>query len=370
MISRHFHIFVSTLFYLLMKKSSHIPIFVILALLASCSGQIDPEQEHGDAISFSLQQDFSAEVTKAYLYESDDLPFQNNIEGNFSVMAYNSRRGSRHFDNPEWVHHIYYPSEPTMSRWYFWNGTSVYSRYWPKSYELDFFAYMPYDAHLAQDPSNANIALDLDHRTITCDLPSDKNGENSTDGQRTAREFVYAWADNYTYETDNGNVDLDFIHPLTAIYFYLGQAHGNTLIESVGLRNLYSTGTLEVSEVNSEQENLTYSDWTPAGSRGSMTVDVGKTVGASGENGINLNSPIGGPYLVMPQATGDIYVTVRYTWNGNSISAEAVINGDNWKPGYKYTYILNLGNSSENIIADVSVTPWNKNPYPNDIEIE
>ena len=361
-------------------------IAVIIFVLTSCSGLLEPGQESGHAISFSVSQSLSATVTKASLFEPEDLDVMNanhSHEGNFMVMAYNSKTGKRHFDNPEWVHFIYYPTNPQLSRWHFWNGTSVYNRYWSIDHGLDFFAYMPYDLF------GSNITIDFDNKAISCELPIDKPAigenvaQNSTAGQAASQEFVYAYSPNYTYKTYNGKVDLNFIHPVSAIYFKLGEAHGNTVIHSVGLSRLHNTGTLNVSQ-NLTQDDLEYSDWNiPTGAtRGDMTISINKTVGGSGSQGIQLNSPIGGPYLVMPQATAtsqptatpvsseDIYITVSFTWNNTKTYARVKLGGNGWQPGYKYTYTLTLGNPQEDILADVVVQPWTEVTYSNDIEIE
>ena len=355
-----------------MNRTWNIITAAIACLLTSCSGHLGPDSESGQAISFSVSQSFSAEVTKASLFEPEDLYMDaDSHEGNFRVMAYNSDTDECHFDNPEWVRFIYYPTSPQLSRWHFWNGTGVYTRYWTISHALDFFAYMPYD------PSGSDMTIDFDAKTISCELPI------STDGQEAAQEFVYAYSPDCTFEKDNGKVNLNFIHPLSAIYFKLGEAHGNTQIHSVGLSGLHNTGTLNVSE-NRTQAELEYSDWNiPTGAtRGDMTISINKTVGGSGSQGIQLNSPIGGPYLVMPQATAtsqptatpvsseDIYITISFTWNGTKKDASVKLGGDGWQPGYKYTYTLTLGDNDEDIIAKVKVTPWTEVGHKNNIEIE
>ena len=357
-------------------------IIVIISILASCSDQVSPDSESGHAISFSLPQIVSIEKTKAFLYENDNI-IDDKQNGDFSVIAYKSGSNSLHFLSPERIHWQYYPSAPERSTWSFYDGSRLYNRYWPKTYALDFFAYMPYDL------SGSGITIDSGSKEINCNLPIDRpategnEAENSTAAQSAAREFVYAYSPDYTYETDNGNVDLNFIHPLSAIYFKLGEAHGNTVIHSVGLSRLHNTGTLNVSE-NRTQAELEYSDWNiPTGAtRGDMTISINKTVGGSGSQGIQLNSPIGGPYLVMPQATAtaqptatptsteDIYITVSFTWNGTKKDARVQLGGDGWKPGYKYTYTLTLGDNEEDILANVHVTPWNVIDHKNNIEIE
>ena len=359
-----------------MNKTFDFVIAVIVLILTSCSDRVSPDSESGHAISFSLPQIVSIEKTKAFLYENDNIidDKQNVV---FSLISYKSGSNSLHFLSPERIHWQYYPSAPERSTWSFYDGSRLYNRYWPKTYALDFFAYMPYDL------SGSGMTIDSGSKEISCELPIDRpategnEAQNSTAAQSAAKEFVYAYSPDYTYETENGNVGLNFIHPVSAIYFKLGEAHGNTVIHSVGLSRLHNTGTLNVSQ-NLTQNDLKYSDWNiPDGAtRGDMTISINKTVGGSGSQGIQLNSPIGGPYLVMPQATAtpvsteDIDITVSFTWNGTKTDARVKLGGDGWKPGYKYTYTLTLGDNEEDILANVHVVPWNEVEYKNNIEIE
>ena len=97
-----------------MNRTWNIITAAIACLLTSCSGHLGPDSESGQAISFSVSQSFSAEVTKASLFEPEDLYMDaDSHEGNFRVMAYNSDTDECHFDNPEWVRFIYYPTSPS-----------------------------------------------------------------------------------------------------------------------------------------------------------------------------------------------------------------------------------------------------------------
>jgi hypothetical protein len=63
-------------------------------------------------------------------------------------------------------------------------------------------------------------------------------------------------------------------------------------------------------------------------------------------------------------------VTVSFTWNGTTVNASVPLEEGNWLPGRIYTYKLTLGDNQEDIIADVSVVPWEVIDYRNDIDIE
>ena len=205
-------------------------------------------------------------------------------------------------------------------------------------------------------------------RTIQCALPLSYNEQVS------AKEFIYAYTKNQSYtEANKGKVNLNFIHPFSAVRFVLGAAHGNTLINSIELRNLAFKGTLDASN-NVSQDELSHEDWTPDNNKGTITIPVGKTVGAAGDNGIQLNTNIGVDLIVLPQEmTDDITIYVTYKWNETVYRSEVKVNTKQstpWSPGKIYTYKLNLGDSAEDIISTVSITAWTDNGYKNDINVE
>ena len=333
-----------------MKRIWKLFVLPFIPLFASCSENIfgELQDEH---IEMTFSPAFTAVTVpaKAGLYDGDNL-ISADHKGDFSVTAYKAGTSQRHFLGMERIFYMYYPDDPSASRWRFYNSetNSFYERYWPLTYALDFFAYMPYDL------ADSHVSVDADAQTFSCDLPYDKSGQDS------AREFVYAFERGQTYDIDEGNVNLEFTHPFSAVNFMLGQAHGNTEIHNVGLTGICNKGTFSFPSET----------WEYTAPVVDLDIEVGKTVGASGNAGIQLNSHIGGPYLVVPQATGGIYVTVSFTWNGTTVNASVPLEEGNWLPGRIYTYKLTLGDNQEDIIADVSVVPWEVIDYRNDIDIE
>ena len=333
-----------------MKTINKSLIFLSLCLCFSCSKSIEGSQQNELVeMTFSPALSVTTVAAKASLYDSDNLISDDN-RGNFSVTAYKAGTSQRHFLGMERVFYMYYPDDPAASRWRFYNSeaNSFYERYWPLTYALDFFAYMPYDL------ADSHVTVDADARTFTCNLPYDKDGQDAT------REFVFAFEEGMTYDTDEGNVDLEFTHPFSAVNFMLGQAHGNTEIHSVGMTGIYNKGTFAFAT----------DSWEYTAPLVDMNILVGRTTGASGSAGIQLNSHIGGPYLVVPQATDAVSVTVSFTWDGIKKDASVSLGTGNWLPGHIYTYKLTLGDNREDIIADVSVAPWTVVDYRNDIDIQ
>ena len=310
-------------------------------------------KETGAEINFTPAFSASAIPVKADLYDNSNIitDIDGKLSGDFSVISYRSDTKARHFQYPEHVYYMHYPATETeneFGEWRFLKDGNFYERYWPQTYALDFFAYMPYDL------ANSNVAIDFDEKTFTCALPLDKAGQNS------AKEFVYALKEGQTAQTDNGNVKLSFRHPFAAVNFMLGEAHGNTTIHSVGFNSISQGGTYDI-----------YSEeWALSAPDSEMEIAVEKTVGAAGSAGIQLETMIGGPYLVMPQSTSGIEITVSFTWNNSTTNAEVSIGEGNWQPGHIYTYKLNLGDNDEDILANVSVEEWKVVDYKNNIEVE
>lgn len=325
-------------------------LFLLICLSISCSKTIDGSQQNEQVeITFSPAFSVVTVPAKASLYDGDNF-ISADHKGDFSVTAYEAGTANRHFLGMERIFYMYYPDDPAASGWRFYdsNTNSFYERYWPVDRALDFFAYMPYDL------ADSHVTVDADAQTFSCALPYQITGQDPT------KEFVYAFEQGLTYDTDEGNVNLEFTHPFSAINFSLGQAHGNTEIHSVGLTGIYNKGTFSIPTAT----------WAYAAPAVDLGVEVGRTVGAAGSAGIQLNSHIGGPYLVVPQATGAVCVTVSFTWNGTTVNASVPLDEGNWLPGHIYTYKLTLGDNQEDIIADVSVVPWEVIDYRNDIDIE
>lgn len=335
----------------MMKTTLKTIIALSIFIAVSCS-QTTLEQHNpteNTPISFMPGLTATAVPSKADLYNSQNL-IDADHKGNFSVTAFKAGTTDRHFLGMERVYYMYYPENPSASSWRFYDSesNSFYERYWPQTYSLDFLAYMPYDL------AGTHVTVDADSQTFTCTLPLDKSGQDSS------HEFIYAFEKNQSYESDEGNVVLNFKHPFSAVNFTLGQAHGNTEIHSVGLTGIISSGTFSIPE----------DEWNLSTTATQMTITVGKTVGEAGSNGLQLNSLIGGPYLAMPQETDGVSITVSFTWNGLRTDATAPLGDGEWLPGHIYTYKLNLGDSQEDIIADVSVDLWTVIDYRNDIDIE
>lgn len=309
----------------------------------------------GREIIFSTSISTAAVPAKSFLYDESNI-IDSEGHGNFSVVTYMTGSSDRFYTDTD---RVYWFQDAAEWRFYHNDGQGeyFYERYWPTGSGLDFFAYMPYDL----DGCHTSLGNYIDGKgpTFSCDLPTDK------DGQDSASEFVYAFATGQTYETGNGNVSLNFIHPYSAVRFRLGKAHGNTTINSVGFNGIHTSGSFTVSPDKATQTSLVPGDWTNKGVKKPMNITIGKTVPDQQQ----LESEMGGPYIVMPQTLEGVKITVDYDWNGN-VKAEVELDSDaSWIPGKIYTYTLHLGDNQEDVTADVSVEPW-AGDYRTDISVE
>ena len=303
---------------------------------------------------------FSVQL-KANLYDSSKL-LSEDKKGNFSVIAYKAGTKTKYFLQPERIYYMYYPDSPEASEWRFYQkdsqgNESFYSRYWPQTYALDFFAYMPYNLE------STYVNIDFTSLYVSCNLPEQGEKHDSLN------EFIYAFSPDQTYEQSGGSVNLTFIHPFSAIRFKLGDAHGNTTIKTLGFSGLHNQGIFPNPDnynMAAEQEQLSHEDWKPTGDPDILSASINKHV----PNDIQLNSYIGGTYIVMPQTLNGVTLDISYNFETDKTAAISLAGRGSWVPGKVYTYVLNLGNSEEDILVDVLVDQWDIIDYDNEVDVE
>ena len=324
---------------------------VILAIAYcsfSCSKELKKESEH--EIFFTSDLKIEAVETRATLYE-DDQDFKNlSAQGGlFHVEAYKSGENFKHLTNGAEVRWISYPQNPELDHWAFYSPSEnkILNYYWPTTYALDFFAYMPYNL------ANTHVSIG-DYNggpTFNCTLPLDGSGQDAT------REFIYAYTTNQRRDPEGKGVKLDFNHPFAAIYFKRGGAHSMTEIKRVGIEGAYNNGTFTTSDRK----------WSTTGDRATFEATINQMV----PEHIQPNTIFAGPYLVIPQSLANVNITVDFDWNGTNYPGEkSLSDGIEWVAGKKYIYTLVLGDSKEDIFTNVNIIEWDEVPYENIIEVK
>lgn len=326
-----------------MKRLLYISAALTLGLMCSCSKGNIPEADK-DMITLAPVLDNEESLTRASLYGDE-----NDLRADLiHTRAYSSGTTDHILDSD-----VRYSSEDldaTRHQWRFYeqNGsTGSYKSYlWPLGGELDFFAYAP--------SSQKYVTFDYGTNppTFTAQLPLSNIG--GTENQDNMTEFMYAYTPDWS--KSQGPVPLEFKHPFAAIRFMVSQSQRDLTVNKITLADIESKATYDIAE----------GTWTyEVNSRKDLVLTVGKTI----PEDVNFGGELCGTYLVLPQTNEGAGKTlsIECHWEGydpgsiNSSDDTKTLTGTithNWEASQIYTYTLDLGNSREEILFEVSVTPW------------
>ena len=273
---------------------------------------------------------------------------------------------------------------PDAGDWRFMDKKGQYVNfYWPLGDEtLDFFGHFPLDPEEAavsdvsftyEDGPSFKFSLPL----YSYDPSADRNADrvsSKTPNQDGLREFVYSYVRAQSKETQNADpanpgIKMDFSHPFAAVSFHLGQSYRMTL-HDITLTNIKYEGIYSIDE--GWPVDFTVDGQTGKPKVGDLWIEVEKGIPTP----INFNSPIGGPYLVAPQALdNESYLNVRYTrldgaTETKSVALNALDDTKKWEAGRHYVYTLGMGNNEEEILFQVKVEKWTVIDYKNEVDVE
>ena len=252
-----------------------------------------------------------------------------------SQLRYRSMTGRWEFYSTDWTHQ-YWPIEGSN---YAAVGTVG---------SIDFVGYVPstaptgYTINAYSAANGPSFSVELPY---TAGTPNTFNETN----QNYTREFMYAYVTNQTKDTNGGTVDMQFRHPFALVNIYLKSAMRGTVINSIQLSGINTSGTY-----------VHASGWGSLGNVANLSKDVNKIVPGQ----LNFNALIGGPYMVIPQTlSGSNNLTVNQTYNASTSDVRGTINAT-WDAGYIYNYYLDLGADSGRILVDVVIEPWQTHTVP------
>jgi len=319
-------------------------------LLLSCSRKEEPVRSQN-----AIGLDVDIPATRATIFDSPASLLNPQIGGgDLTVSAYVAGNGGNagkcHIDNVR----VNYFTE--AQDWRFTDKDGIYVRYyWPLGEKLNFFAHMPY---IAAEGAVSDISYTPGKGpAFEYSLP--------LDNQENLREFIYAYTEDQNYETQNADpadpgVKLVFKHPFAGVYFELEQSYRMRL-HSITITGIRYAGKYEYNNT-----------WTMTPD--SRTGDLALTIEKDIPDQINYNSPIGGPYMTAPQTiTDNSKLVVRYTrLDGNPDVVQTSMKNLSaiWEAGHKYTYIISLGKTEEEILFKVKVEKWDIMDYKNEITVE
>lgn len=355
--------------------------FALLLTVAGCGGSEIPSEGKEDKVPLSDQEITiqidgwkPLEESRAAIFETQD-DFTNEAPeakggGNFTLHAYMRETGSTFIDGTRARY------QEASGHWRFYSHPNYIEYYWPQSGSIDFFAYMPWKG----SDRNKNITVDRYLKDtglrIFCQMQDAITDLEDPTGQETIIAYTTGKS------KADGSVNMHFVHPFAAVYFKLHQAHRDLTINWIRFNNVYLTGADTLNATTVENTKIT---WTPSDTESTFKINIDKTIPTD----INFNGEVGGPYLVMPQIFGkgtddtddDVTITINYTWDDKQDSnttndtkefTRSITTTDikSWIAGYKYTYILDLGDNKEEILFKVMVEPWTSHDYKNIVDVE
>lgn len=352
-----------------MKRYSYIVLTALI--LASCSEKgLRTDSENAIRLTVDVPR------TRATLFDGNASLLDKTIGGrDFRVSAYVA--GGPNADK-QYIADARVNYFEAADDWRFTPADSInyFDYYWPKNEKLNFFAYMPKDASEAAVTGYGYYTGGKPWFTFSLPLfaydpekqkeKPDTNVPASSPNQETLREFIYAYTPDQDKDTQdkNNGVKLQFLHPFAALYFDLGKSYRMEL-KSLTIIGLGFKGKYEYDS----NKDLWF--LTPENNTDSLYISVQKDVPS---DELNFNSNIGGPYLVMPQATENLKLKIKYRkLDGIEYISEVNMSDakvESWEAGKKYTYTLNLGDNKEEILFKVRVEEWDVVDYKNKIDVE
>ena len=326
---------------------------VAAGLLCGCSKE-GPTSGNDGAIVLAPVMDESEIPTRALLYDDEEALRADR----FHTYAYISSTATRYFDSD--VKYFTNDVDQSKHRWLFADGDKDVNYFWPIDTSLDFFACAPSSCGYVEVNAQSNPP------TFTATMP--RTNTDSNPNQEDMKEFMYAHTP--AWKKSNGEVPLQFKHPFAAIKFKVSQSHRDLTVRTITINGIEYTGTFDVL-------NSTWS----FGENGNTVLTVNKIIPGQ----VNFGGELCGPYLMLPQVnSGDSNkktVEIVFHWNGNPDTNWTTVDEPNkiykiegsikndWEASKVYTYTVDLGNSREEILFEVSVADWD-HIYDHEFDIE
>lgn len=342
-----------------MRQLFYIFTVLAMAVLCGCSKEAGPQESSG-TITLVPVMDSGKASTRAVLYKNEV-----DMRGDyFHTHAYLAGETTAYFNSD--VKYSDEDRDPSKHKWDFYGSDGYKDYYWPVHGSLDFFAYTPSD--------NGYITVNsaVNPPTFTASMPLSNTG-SGTVHQENMREFMYA----YTTGQDKSTtaVSLEFEHPFAAIVFNVSQSHRDLTVKAITIKDIAYEGTCSFTAGNSGDPI-----WSLEKS-GHLQLSVGKIIPGD----VNFGGELCGPYLVLPQDNEEPNkkdIIIQFHWEGtpdgdwwipvtgedNTYEISGKI-ANNWEAGKIYTYILDLGNSREEILFKVQVDDW-EYVYDHQFDIE
>jgi len=369
--------------------------------LPACTGQEDGVRpQPREEIAVDLSEWTPIAQSRAVLFESgDDLLDPGRGGGNITLYAYENASAGTYIGGAR----VWWFKE--AQRWVFIDGDKkLISYYWPNSEPLNVFAFMPDSRYV--DPSRypeyqtketyvtPGPYTKDDGATFSCDLPDKVSNNPDSDpaagfvANSGIQEFLCAYEKEQTKESNGGKVVLHFNHPFALVNFEVKTGSYRMKVDRIKfscihLKGKYATAKNEWTPDDGEAIVPPPDEDHPDAGLPSFTMEIDKQIPKEE----NYNSPLGAPFLVMPQKLDDVRLTLYATRGDGEKDVEKIektvrlldpadpnYEWYEWKPGNQYTYQIKIGDNNEEIYFNVVVyekgqKDWTT-PIENDIDVE
>lgn len=281
------------------------------------------------------ESDYHSDFFNLPAKETKGAPYVNDNIGKFHISAF--------FNNME----LFFQDLELNS-----NGSAVSTGYyWPittPATQLNFFAQ-------AKNLSNGQIKnheyLSSESASFHYTLP-DANSANSATNQP---DMIFAISPN---QVQTGNpVQMNFYHALSALAFSVGSVPGNLRIESVGFKNIYSSGTCTYTHTN-QTGRLSF-DWSfdTDDTQTEYTQNFEKNLYEDGNvplpDGTSINTE-DQTFMMIPQSfdnDAEIIITISFNGRKYTINKSLKEMTPYWQPGKIYTFKIS---SPEEVKVEVT----------------
>ncbi len=227
------------------------------------------------------------------------------------------------------------------------SGHGISGRFWTEA-PLSFFAY-------AVSKNNVTVTPAFKRENNQCKgtfsytMPEPATADPKKDA--TAQpDVVFAITPDLT-RTADGSVDLEFHHALSALVFKVGKMPANVYLNSVSIRNVYSSGSCTITP--SADKDLAFS-WSYSGSQNTSYTEY------IGTNAV-ADSQMGGEeavFMMIPQTMGaDTKLVLSFSIGGREYSLVKPFNEiiSRWEADKKYTFKISVPSQIDVEVEDAVV---------------
>lgn len=307
------------------------------ALLVSCTKEYDGFPSAGNELRFSVSQQGETDAERVATRATPVT--ENKFHDAFGVFGYSCLDGEDWREvAPKFMFNIEASTEDgtnyTTKDTYFVPGEGL---------NVTFLAYAPYGAEGLVLPDQGTVGAPKYEYQVPTDVAQ------QSDLCFTAPAVL-------TGGTQEGTVQLTFVHALTAVSFVEGNGMAEGVINRIALKGLYGKAVYESDGTGTVR--WTGHSW----SNSTFSQDLNVSVPHTGDKAITTEAQT---FMLLPQDLTNAELEVAFTNKlGEAHTLTAPLGNGTWLPGEHVTYTIRItGDRLE--IESVDVTKWNEHKVIN-----